>query len=639
MDKKLKLITGIIVLILFLFLGKYVSAEEVMEKGIIECTEPDGEAGYYVTKPMVYVYHQKEQGITKVLFQKPDGESVEEILENGEKESLCIDETWFTEGKHLLEVWNENTRGEVIEESKIVKEFLIDTKQPKPIKFMYQKEEEKELLCFSDKSFVELSVEDEIAGIKELYYRLENGEEIKNETDHLIIELPINYAGHITAWAVDKAGNKSEEIVSKYIIVENKAPEIQISSKDNLGIWHNKEVVLDIGVKENETITGIAKVKCYVNGKLVEEKENTSPFTSKEQFFITIREAAEIVVKAEDYAGNTSIMKQKVLVDREKPKIQVEGIYDHMITGEEVLFSCVIDDNLLMKSAKAKFVWQNENNEEVVLDSDEWQKGEKTWRINKKLAEDGIYHIEIQALDYAGNVIEQKYQIVIDKTNPLIRYVEELDGKYLPIFKWKYNLNDIIWDFTNYTYEIRLDGKLKNMQITEKNEGKHVFTIQATDAVGNMSEARAEFIIDHTKPVILFEGIENGEIYEEQIKLTLSTENEKDRITEIWVNGKRQEMNFQILFDKIGKYELVVKAEDLAGNKTTEKVDFEIKKKERNVLSKIFYPENIIEDKKVVKNEENMWGLYVILGLAIAGGISIGCLYKKKKSHKREDAG
>lgn len=327
------------------------------------------------------------------------------------------------------------------------------------------------------------------------------------------------------------------------------------------------------------------------------------------------------------------------MVDTEKPKIDIEGIYDRMIIGKEVQFSCVAEDNQLIKSAQINIRWQNENGKEVSLESAEWKKNEKIWEMNETLINDGIYYIEIQAVDVAGNIITQKYQIVIDKTNPLIRYVGDLHGKYLQIFKWKYDLSDMILDFTNYTYEIRLDGKLKNMQIIEKNEGKHVFTVQATDAAGNASEARAEFIIDHTKPVILFEGIENGGNYEERAEVRISTEKRNDRIAEIWVNGEKQEIRSKILFDEIGKYELFVKAEDLAGNEATERIDFEIKKQEKNALRKIFYSPNKMEDKKTMDKKENMSGVYVICGLVITGGIFFGIIYKKKTSYKREDAG
>ena len=44
----------------------------------------------------------------------------------------------------------------------------------------------------------------------------------------------------------------------------------------------------------------------------------------------------------------------------------------------------------------------------------------------------------------------------MDKENPLIHKIEELEGKYVPFFEWKYDISEIVEDFTTYTYRINM---------------------------------------------------------------------------------------------------------------------------------------------------------------------------------------
>lgn len=632
------------ILVLLFGVKGYVFAEEEVMKEMIECEEPNGEAGYYITKPKVYVHHMEKAAVTKILFMKPDGECVERILKMDEEVSLYIDEEWFQEGKHVLEVWQEDEEGKEIEETRKRKEFLVDTKQPEKVQYHYEKEEEGEVLCFSKSMAVELTVQDTGSGIKELCYQLEGGKVVRKEADSLSVEIPVHYAGKITAWAVDAAGNEGKTTVSKCIITENQKPEIRITSKENLEMWHNKDIVVNINVKESSILSGIQKVGCYVNGKLVEEKENPLPFIEEENFSITVKDTSEIIIEAEDYVGNKSNIGQKIFIDKEKPNISIEGIYDNMITGNPVNVYSAVEDNQQIQSAKLSIFLENENGEKILLDSGEWEKRGKFWEISNSLEEDGIYYIEVQAVDIAGNISTQKYRIVVDKTNPIIRYVEEMQGKYLQQFKWEYGLEDIIQDFTHYTYEIRLDGKLKNGRMLERSEGKHIFSVRAVDSAGNKAEARAEFIIDHTKPVILFKGVEKGEIYEQRAEAVIATEQESDQITDIFINGEKQIENqsgriHKFTFEDAGKYELLVKAKDLAGNETSEKIEFEVKKKE-GVLQKIFYnrEQNNQNGKIRAKGNSNFVVLYMAAGMCSMMILCGGIIYKKN-SHKREDAG
>ncbi len=75
--------------------------------------------------------------------------------------------------------------------------------------------------------------------------------------------------------------------------------------------------------------------------------------------------------------------------------------------------------------------------------------------------------------DMAGNVSHAERQLIIDKENPVIAHVDELDGKYLKKFSWNYSIEESIKDFTNYTYVMKVDDALYRPGERLK-EGVHV---------------------------------------------------------------------------------------------------------------------------------------------------------------------
>ena len=104
---------------------------------------------------------------------------------------------------------------------------------------------------------------------------------------------------------------------------------------------------------------------------------------------------------------------------------------------------------------------------------------------------------------------------------------------------------------------------------------------EAVDAAGNRSRAAAAFVIDHTPPEILFEGVENGVAYEERRTCTVRLGNSSDRIKEIRINGERQALEtdtdeYSCTFEEHQVYSIRVTAVDRAGNEKEEAVMFQV---------------------------------------------------------------
>lgn len=646
MDRRQKIVMWIIGFIFLVSFSVSVFAEEseeILELSQIEYEEPDGKAGYYMKKPKIAVNHIGGDNRTKVQLINQDNEITEEILDS-ENNRLCIQGERFSEGMNRLLVWQEAENGEEIPETRMEKEFRIDTQPPEKVEIRYEKEANGEVMYFSEKTYVEINAEDRISGVERIYCQ-KQGEEAQQIEAKEKVEIPMNFEGRITVWAEDVAGNKTTEFVSPKFVCENESPGIQFQSGGKLDEWNGREIVVKVGVYEKNISSGIAKIGCYLNGKLVKETVKIPQDTREQVISIPVKDTAELLVMAEDYAGNRATASKIFLVDTLSPQISIIGVEDKMITAEKVNVQCMVEDSQKIASAEMNIRKIDDNNVESNLPQPAWMKSEKCWETSLEFAEDGIYYIEVTGNDAAGNKIECKQRFVVDRTNPVIHYVENLQGKYLKEFRWNYPLTEFIQDFTQYTYEIRLDGKLRNLQILERREGKHLFAVKARDLAGNESEIKAEFLIDHTNPKIIFQGIESEAVYEEKVTVEISTELEGDEIEEIRIDGEKQKVEnlerYQFVFEEIGEHEIFVKAKDKAENRASERVKFEIKEKP-NVLEKVFHKsadiekrEPTIEEMEEGENQE-LPGIVLLVIVGCVGILAVGIvIYKKKVTIKR----
>ena len=174
------------------------------------------------------------------------------------------------------------------------------------------------------------------------------------------------------------------------------------------------------------------------------------------------------------------------------------------------------------------------------------------------------------------------------------------------------------------------------------------------DAAGNIGVSRADFVIDHSAPEIVFRDVREGESYEEERTFQVTLEDQADVIEEIQINGKEQPIQntskiYQYTVQEQQAYEVTVKAKDRAGNQAVTRIHFRIKAKE-TVLDRVMKPVKKSLGMKVEetgnvpdeneKEESTRW-IWIIGSLLAGGGaVAIGLWYwKQKNSHKREDAG
>lgn len=384
-------------------------------------------------------------------------------------------------------------------------------------------------------------------------------------------------------WMEDEDGNRLDKYeLKKDILIDTKAPEIQMSAPEGFDAWYQGQV--RIHVSSEDSVSKVDKISCIADGKLIgsTERENGEFVINQSS---SSGKGVDITVIAKDKAGNKSERIKTVYIDSEAPKVEIRGIKNYTISGKTVNIVCEIDEENILQEFFAQIEWENTKGKKRSLSTSEWKINGMKKIMSQKLKKDGIYNIKVQAKDMSGHVSVKNMQVIVDKTNPVIRYVEELDGQYLKSLKWAYPTRMMIYDFTTYTYEMKVDGQLYHMGKKIDSEGKHKMTVKAVDAAGNRAQAQAEFVIDHTSPEIIFRNVKDGKEYKEECIFQVELAREEDTIEKIQINGESQKIypgrkTYEYALHECKNYEIKVRAKDKAGNEAEKTRYFSIVPKE-----------------------------------------------------------
>lgn len=449
----------------------------------------------------------------------------------------------------------------------------------------------------------------------------------------------------------DEDGNELEEFsCTERFCIDLTAPQFEMQTPKGFEAWHQKEAWINVTADDGEKGSQIASISCYCGNQMIGTVKETYG-----EFLIDQAcdggKGVNVTVTVTDRAGHRSESTRRLYIDNQGPQTAISGIEDYMITSQavEAVFQ-VREDNGLRQS-KAEVEWEGTAGEKQVVSADDWVEKNGERQAALTLTEDGIYHMKVSAMDLAGYESEKAAQIIIDSHNPVIRYVDELDGKFMKRFCWNYPKEEYIEDFTSYVHQVQLDGELYSAGKEVAEEGKHTLRVEAVDSAGNKAEAKAGFVVDHTPPEILFLEIEAEEVYEEEKTFKIALKNPEDVVQEIRINDSPQPIGkgktaYQYTVQEPAEYEIFVKAIDKAGNHASAEIVFEVAPKETMLQKAIkpvkrFFGGDAEEDSSPVKEksrrqdiEERRMGRIaaaVIMGLAVCGG-GVGIIFWKRRS-------
>ncbi len=567
-------------------------------------------------------------------------EGTGEGKEQAEPEELILPRTIWEEGENRLIVKMFSEEGKEVYHTE--KTICLDETDPERVAFSYPFRKKQGILYVRSAFSVGVSSSDDVSGVSEIVCVLEDGTERRVKGSEGTVDIPLGYNGRLAAYSVDMAGRKGEISRSDIIQCENESPSVSLHAEDGFDTWHRESVRVTVEVEEPGTqygfSTGLSSVTCYAAGDPVARRiysDSQGPVICENLQFMVENESGNgegitVMIHVSDRAGNVAVKTEKIYIDRKPPSLQITGAHEMMITSDAVQLGLEAADDNILEKVQAD-IWmtdmQGRKSCPEAAAPEDWEMSEQGRRTVLYLEKDGIYECTLSAEDSAGNRSERKIIFTIDRTSPVIRYADQMDGQYIPFFKWNYGSEEMIEDFTEYSYQMYLNGKPYFSGTRVDREGVWLLEIRAEDAAGNISAAEAVFVIDHTAPVIHWGDTENGGSYEDSTMLSIWVDGKGEWLDQISINGEKQKLSsdsriFQYEITDAGNYAVEVKVSDLAGNEKTEKICFDVRERD-GIIEKIVQPvKHAFAERKQQDNAESGG---TVLILAFTGGLLVIC--------------
>ncbi len=318
-----------------------------------------------------------------------------------------------------------------------------------------------------------------------------------------------------------------------------------------------------------------------------------------------------IEFSATDRAGHSSATNTTFTIDKDAPVVTLTSADNYALTDEAVPTTIEItDDFYITKKITLSGTRTDIDGKVNNIDFGDYNPAGNPTIIYQNFEEDGIYDIEVTVTDVAGNSDTKSVHFTIDKTDPVIGDLPDIDGKILTSFSWEEDLDELVSDLTVCDVHMYLNGSEYDGESAIE-DGSYTLLITAEDELGHKVEKQVSFILDTKAPVFIVTGVEDGEVKNEEYTIDVSLQLEEDTLTSVKLNGEDvlvSNNTCTISVTEKGEYVLEMTAIDEAGNESSMKLEFKYGEEAKNWL----------------------WIIIVAASVLLLGGIGF-IVWKKKK--------
>ncbi|MBM7618438.1 hypothetical protein JOC95_000280 [Bacillus tianshenii] len=405
----------------------------------------------------------------------------------------------------------------------------------------------------------------------------------------------------IKVTAIDKAGNRAEDLVHQFT-VDNIKPVLGISGVSDKEYYSS-----------NQKVTLSVKEFHYYNNKVkMEVTKNGTPYymgawvsedvTSKLMHEFNEDGDYVITLNAKDAAGNEADAEVKAFtIDKTAPVLSVKGVEDGEDYNRDMPVEVKLVDTNLDLSTTNLVITKNGN----AYNAGSFKTLGGVATLNHIFKEEGKYKISFSATDKAKNkTVHEDISFIVDKTRPVVKIDGAADNSFNPenktvtlsIDELNYSTNDVdlivTKDGRGYNMGTwKNTGKLSKLSHNFSQDGLYTISVSATDKAGNGPVTqKLTFTVDKVNPVINIEGADNDAHYnvDKRIQVAINDLNLDINKISVTKNGRGYSIGgFAVngntatlahTFSQEGDYRIQVNATDKAGNSFSKELAFTIDK-------------------------------------------------------------